>query len=88
MRPGSVIVDIAIDEGGCCETSRPTTHENPVFVEEGVIHYCVANIPGAVPRSSTPALVRESLPFLLEMAGKGWTRALEENPVLKSAAQF
>ncbi len=88
MRPGSVIVDIAIDEGGCCETSRKTTHEDPVFVEEGVIHYCVANMPGAVPRSSTPPLVQASLPFLLEMAEKGWEKALEENPVLKNAAQF
>lgn len=88
MRPGSVIVDIAIDEGGCCETSRPTTHDNPVFVEEGVIHYCVANMPGSVPRSSTPKLVEASLPFLLEIADKGWERALAENPVLATAAQF
>jgi len=89
MRPGSVIIDIAIDEGGCCETSiKKTTHEDPIFVEEGVIHYCVANMPGAVPRSSTPALVQASLPFLLEIASKGWGRVLEENPVLKNAAQF
>ena len=88
MKPGSVIVDPAIDEGGCCETSRPTTHDNPVFVEEGIIHYCVANMPGAVPRSSTPALVKETLPFILEVADKGWEKALKENEVLAKAAMI
>lgn len=86
MQPGSVIVDPAIDEGGSCETSRPTTHDNPVFVEEGIIHYCVANMPGAVPKSATPALVRETLPFLLEVANKGWEKALKENGILAKAA--
>ncbi len=88
MQAGSVIVDPAIDEGGCCETSRPTTHGNPVFVEERIIHYCVANMPGAVPRSSTPALVRETLPFILEVADKGWEKALKESEVLARAAMI
>jgi alanine dehydrogenase len=88
MQPGSVIVDPSIDEGGCAETSRPTTHDNPVFAEEGIIHYCVSNMPGAVPRSSTPALVKETLPFILEVANKGWEKALEENPILAQAAKL
>ncbi len=88
MQQGSVIVDPSIDEGGCAETSRPTTHDNPVFVEEGVIHYCVANMPGAVPRSSTPTLVEKTLPYILEVANKGWEKALEENPVLAQAAKI
>lgn len=88
MKPGSVIIDPSIDEGGCCETSRATTHDNPVYTEEGVIHYCVANMPGAVPRSSTPALVEKTLPFILEVANKGWEKALAENPVLARAAKI
>lgn len=88
MEPGSVIVDPAIDEGGCCETSRPTTHDNPIFIEEGIIHYCVANMPGAVPHSSTPALVKETLPFILEIADKGWEKALKENEILAKAAMI
>jgi alanine dehydrogenase len=88
MQAGSVIVDPTVDEGGCCETSRPTTHDNPVFVEEGVIHYCVANMPGAVPRSSTPALVKETFPFILEVANKGWEKALKENEILARAAMI
>lgn len=79
MEPGSVIVDVAIDEGGCIETSRPTTHQNPVFIEEGIIHYAVKNMPGAVPRSSTPALVKETLPYLLEISQKGLEKAIKEN---------
>jgi len=79
MRPGSVIVDIAIDQGGCCETSRPTTHADPVYVEEGVIHYCVTNMPGAVARTSTFALNNGTLPFVLALAGKGWKAALAED---------
>jgi alanine dehydrogenase len=71
MRPGSVVVDIAIDQGGCFETSRPTTHSDPVYVEEGVIHYCVANIPGAVARTSTLALTSATLPYLLTVADHG-----------------
>jgi alanine dehydrogenase len=84
MRPGSVIVDIAIDQGGCFETSRPTTHADPVFVEEGVIHYCVTNMPGAVARTSTFALNNATLPFVLALADKGWKRALSENPHLRN----
>jgi len=76
MRPGSVIVDISIDQGGCCETSHPTTHENPTYVEEGVVHYCVANMPGAVPRTSTFALNNATLPFALALADKGYKQAL------------
>ena len=89
MKPGSVIVDPSIDEGGCCETSRPTTHDNPVYIEgEGIIHYCVTNMPGAVPQSSTPALVKKTLDYILEVANKGWQKALEENPVLAQAAKI
>jgi alanine dehydrogenase len=76
MRPGSVIVDIAIDQGGCCETSRPTTHAQPTYVEEGVVHYCVTNMPGAVARTSTLALGNATLPFVLALAGRGWREAM------------
>jgi alanine dehydrogenase len=71
MRPGSVVVDIAIDQGGCFETSRPTTHSDPTYVEEGVVHYCVANIPGAVARTSTLALTNATLPYLVKVAREG-----------------
>lgn len=77
MRPGSVIVDIAIDQGGCCETSRPTTHAQPTYVEESVVHYCVTNMPGAVARTSTLALGNATLPFVLALAGKGWRAAMQ-----------
>ncbi len=76
MQPGSVLVDIAIDQGGCFETSRPTTHSVPIYVEDGVVHYCVTNMPGAVPRTSTLALTNATLPFVLALAGKGWRQAL------------
>ncbi len=76
MKPGSVIVDISIDQGGCAETSRPTTHSNPTYVEHGVIHYCVTNMPGAVARTSTFALNNVTLPFTLTLADKGWRQAL------------
>jgi alanine dehydrogenase len=82
MRPGSVIVDIAIDQGGCIETSRPTSHTAPTYVEEGVVHYCVTNMPGAVPRTSTHALTNATLPFVLAVADKGWRRALLDDPNL------
>jgi alanine dehydrogenase len=82
MKPGSVIVDVAIDEGGCVKTSRPTSHKNPFFLEEGVIHYCVKNIPGAVPKISTPPLTSATLPYVLEIANKGLIRSLKENPAL------
>ena len=82
MRPGSVFVDIAIDQGGCAETSRPTSHDNPTYVEEGVIHYCVTNMPGAVPRTSTFALNNATLPFVLALADKGWRKAVQDDPHL------
>lgn len=82
MRPGSVFVDIAIDQGGCAETSRPTTHDNPTYVEEGVVHYCVTNMPGAVPRTSTFALNNATLPFVMALADKGFRRAIQDDPHL------
>ncbi|MCE5211980.1 MAG: alanine dehydrogenase [Deltaproteobacteria bacterium] len=82
MEPGSAIVDIAIDQGGCAETSRPTTHDNPTYIEEGIVHYCVANMPGAVPKTSTYALTNATMPYVLELADKGWKRALQENKPL------
>ncbi len=82
MKPGSVIVDVAIDQGGCCETSRPTTHDEPTYVVDGVIHYCVANMPGAVPRTSAFALNNATLPYVLALADKGCQRALAEDPHL------
>jgi alanine dehydrogenase len=84
MRPGSVFVDISIDQGGCSETSRPTTHADPTYVESGVVHYCVTNMPGAVPRTSTFALNNATLPFVLALATKGWKRALEDDPHLRA----
>lgn len=84
MRAGSVLVDIAIDQGGCFETSRPTTHNDPTYIVDGVIHYCVANIPGAVPVTSAHALNNAVLPYALQLAGKGWRRALGDNPALRA----
>ena len=84
MKPGSVIVDIAIDQGGCCETSRPTTHSHPTYVDEGVIHYCVTNMPGAVARTSTFALNNATLPFVLALADKGWRQAMEDDAYLRN----
>jgi alanine dehydrogenase len=81
MKPGSVIVDIAIDQGGCCETSKPTTHSDPTYVVDGVVHYCVANMPGAVARTSTFALNNATLPFALALAGRG-LKALADDPHL------
>ncbi len=83
MRPGSVLVDIAIDQGGCFETSRPTSHSAPTYVEEGVVHYCVTNMPGAVPRTSTYALTNATLPFVIALADKGWRRAMADDPHLR-----
>ena len=82
MKPGSVVVDVAIDQGGCFATSRPTTHDEPTFVVDGVIHYCVANMPGAVPRTSAYALNNATLGFVLAIADKGWRRALDDDPHL------
>ncbi|HSN45642.1 MAG TPA: alanine dehydrogenase, partial [Casimicrobiaceae bacterium] len=84
MKPGSVIVDVAIDQGGCFETSRPTTHADPVYVVDGVTHYCVANMPGGVPRTSTFALNNATLPFVLALADKGWKKALADDAHLKN----
>jgi alanine dehydrogenase len=77
-----VLVDIAIDQGGCFETSRPTTHSDPTYLEEGVVHYCVTNMPGAVARTSTFALTNATLPFVLALADKGWRRAVSDDPHL------
>ena len=80
MKPGAAIVDISIDQGGCCETSFPTTHEKPTYLEEGVVHYCVSNMPGAVPKTSTLALTNSTLPYALQIAGQGYQKAMRENP--------
>jgi alanine dehydrogenase len=82
MKQGAVVVDIAIDQGGCFETSRPTTHADPTYIVDNVVHYCVANMPGAVPRTSTYALNNATLPFVIALANKGWKRALAEDPHL------
>jgi alanine dehydrogenase len=82
MRSGSVLVDIAIDQGGCFETSRPTTHSDPTYVVDGVVHYCVTNMPGAVAKTSTYALTNATLPFVLALAGKGWRQAMLDDPHL------
>jgi len=79
MKQGSAIVDVAIDQGGCFETSYPTTHQNPIFIKEGVVHYCVANMPGALARTATQALNNATLPYVLELANKGIKTALSEN---------
>ncbi|MDE7305431.1 MAG: alanine dehydrogenase [Alistipes sp.] len=79
MEPGTVMVDVAIDQGGCFETSHPTTHEDPVYYVDGMLHYCVANIPGAVPYTSTLALTNATMPYVLQLADKGWRRAAKEN---------
>jgi alanine dehydrogenase len=82
MKPGAVLVDVSIDQGGCAETSWPTTHSHPIYQEEGVIHYAVSNMPGAVPRTSTRALTLNTLPYVIEIVEKGWERAAKENPSL------
>ena len=84
MKPGAVIVDVAIDQGGCCETARATTHAQPTYRVDGVVHYCVANMPGAVPRTSTAALNNATLPFVLKLASLGWKRALAADPHLRA----
>ncbi len=83
MRPGTVIVDVAVDQGGCIETCTPTTHENPTFIIDDIVHYCVANMPGAVPYTSTLALTNATLPYALQLANKGWKTACIENEELK-----
>jgi alanine dehydrogenase len=83
MRPGTVVVDVAVDQGGCIETCTPTTHENPTFIIDDIVHYCVANMPGAVPYTSTLALTNATLPYAVELANKGWKKACAENEELK-----
>ena len=82
MEPGTVLVDVAIDQGGCFETSHPTTHSDPVYTEEGIVHYCVANIPGAVPNTSTLALTNATLRYAVALADKGWQQACKDDPAL------
>ena len=82
MEKGSVLVDVAIDQGGCFETSRPTTHSEPVYEVDGIIHYCVANIPGAVSATSTLALTNATLPYVVQLANKGWQKACSEDEAL------
>lgn len=84
MLPGSVLVDVAIDQGGCFETSMATTHQNPTYVVDGVVHYCVANMPGAVAKTSTLALTNATLPFVLDLANKGWKKAIADNKHLRN----
>ena len=83
MRPGTVLVDVAVDQGGCIETCTPTTHEDPTFVIDDVVHYCVANMPGAVPYTSTIALTNATLPYALQLANKGWEQACRDNVPLR-----
>lgn len=84
MRPGTVLVDVAVDQGGCIETCTPTTHENPTFIIDDVVHYCVANMPGAVPYTSTLALTNATLPYAIRLAGQGWKKACLENTDLRN----
>ncbi len=83
MKEGSVIVDVSVDQGGCIETCHPTTHENPTYVVDGVLHYCVANMPGAVPYTSTVALTNSTLPYAIEIAGSGWEKAVKSSREIK-----
>jgi alanine dehydrogenase len=84
MKKGSVIVDVSVDQGGCIETTRPTTHSNPTYEVDGVVHYCVANMPGAVPRTSTRALTNATLPFVLTIAKRGLAEAVHSDPHLRA----
>jgi len=86
MKKGAVLVDVAIDQGGCFETSKPTTHSDPIFTVDGIVHYCVANMPGGVAKTSTKALTNATLPYAVEIAYKGWKRAIQENPEIKLGA--
>lgn len=86
MKPGAVMVDVAIDQGGCFETSKATTHGNPIYTVENVVHYCVANMPGAVPRTSTLALTNATLPYAVKIANKGWKKAMQDNPDIRLGA--
>jgi len=84
MKRGAVVVDVAIDQGGCFETSRATTHTDPIYFVDGVLHYCVSNMPAAVPHTSTLALTNATFPYLLELASHGLERAIEKNPGLRA----
>jgi alanine dehydrogenase len=86
MKKGAVLVDVAIDQGGCFETSKETTHRQPTYILDGIVHYAVSNMPGAVPRTSSLALTNATLPYALEVANKGWKNALRENPEIKRGA--
>jgi alanine dehydrogenase len=88
MKKGSVLVDVAIDQGGCFETSKPTTHGDPIYSIDGVVHYCVANMPGAVAKTSTFALTNATLPYAVEIAEKGWLRAMQENKEIRMGANI
>lgn len=84
MKPGAVVVDVSVDQGGCIETIEPTTHHDPVRIKHGVVHYGVTNMPGAVGRTSTYALTNATLPYLLEIADKGFERAAADNPAIRA----
>lgn len=84
MNPGTVLVDVAVDQGGCFETTTPTTHEHPTFIIDDVIHYCVANMPGAVPATSTIALTNATLPYAIQLAQKGWQQACRDSAPLRA----
>ena len=86
MKKGAVMVDVAIDQGGCFETSRPTTHGDPIYEVDGIVHYCVANMPGAVPKTSTMALTNATLPYAVEIANRGWVKAMQTNPEIRLGA--
>ena len=88
MKKGAVLVDVAIDQGGCFETSKPTTHSNPIYNVDGIVHYCVANMPGALPMTSTLALTNATLPYALEIANKGWRNAMKENTEIALGANI
>jgi alanine dehydrogenase len=83
MRPGTVMVDVAVDQGGCFETTKPTTHDEPTYIIDDVVHYCVANMPGAVPATSTLALTNATLPYAIQLASKGWRKACTDNAALR-----
>jgi alanine dehydrogenase len=85
MKPRSLIIDVSIDEGGCVETSRPTAHDHPVYVEEGILHYCVPNMPGVVARTATHAFVNAAVPYIVEIAEHGIEAAIRDNPAIESA---
>ncbi len=88
MQPRPVIIDVAIDQGGCIETSRPTTHSQPTYIVDDVVHYCVTNMPGAVGRTSTYALTNVTLPYVLQLAGKQLEQAIQDNPALKAGVNI